>query len=121
MLDVFLADPNGRLLDVYARVGTSGLASYYGAGARLLAVRVTNRLTLGGELDVWRQPQILLERGVFDPPMRVGVNVGGFIDVRLTNELSLTGKLAAKTDGYVMGQPIGGGPYGYLGMSLAWP
>jgi hypothetical protein len=122
MLDVFLADRSGRMLDVYARVGTSGIASYYGAGARILGVRASERITAGGELDVWRQPQILLdERGVFDTPVRAGVNVGLYGDVRITRELGLTGKLAAKTPGYVMGQPIVGGPHGYLGVSLAWP
>lgn len=121
-LDVFLANREGTMLDLYARVGVSGLASYYGAGARVLGVRFGDRLTLGGELDVWRQPEILLgERGLFARPSRGGINAGAFGDVRLTKELSLTGKLAGKTSGYVAGLPIGGGPHGYLGMSVAWP
>lgn len=121
-LDVFLADRRGRLLDVYARVGTSGLASYHGAGGRLLGVRATDRVTLGAELDLWRQPQLLLDqRGVFDPPLRAGVNTGLYGDIALTRELSLTGKLAAKTPGYAMGLPVTGGPHGYLGVSLALP
>ncbi|MBX3208691.1 MAG: hypothetical protein KF764_26900 [Labilithrix sp.] len=121
-LDVFLADRRGQMLDVYARVGTSGLASYYGAGARALGVRAGSRVALGGELDVWRQPEILLDRrAVFDPPSRVGVNAGLYGDVWLTKELALTGKLAVKTPGYVSGLPISGGPHGYLGVSVAWP
>ena len=121
-LDLMIADRRGAMLDVYARVGSSGLASYYGAGARALGARVGSRVRLGGELDVWRQPEILLgERAVFDPPTRLGLNVGVYGDVWLTKELALTGKLGAKSPGYVSGLPIAGGPHGYLGVSVAWP
>jgi len=120
-LDLFAGDANGRLVDVYARVGSSGLASYYGAGARILGLPLTNRFALGMELDVWRQPELLLdEHAVFDRPSRVGVNAGVYGDVRLGDVLSITGKLAGKTSGYLMGQPVGAGPHGYLGVSLAW-
>lgn len=121
-LDLFLADRRGAMLDVYARVGTSGLASYYGVGARALGVRAGPRVRLGGELDAWRQPEILLgQRGVFEPPNRLGLNAGVYGDLWLTKELALTGKLGAKTPGYVSGLPIAGGPHGYLGVSVAWP
>jgi hypothetical protein len=73
---LFLAR-SSRLLDFYARVGSSGLADYYGVGARALGVPAGERVTLGGELDVWRQPEILLgERGVHERPYRVGMNAG---------------------------------------------
>ena len=58
---------------------------------------------------------------MFDPPTRAGVNTGLFGDVKLTKELALTGKLAVKTPGYVMAQPIAGGVHGYFGLSVAWP
>ncbi len=120
MLDLFLAR-DGRMLDLYGRVGSSGLADHYGAGARVLGVRAGERVTLGAELDVWRQPEILLgERGVYERAQRVGVNAGVLLDVRLTGILGITGKLAAKTPGFVVGQPIGGGVHGYAGVSLAW-
>lgn len=119
-LDLFFA--RGRtLLDVYARVGTTGLWDHYGAGARLLGIRANERVTLGGELDVWRQPELLLdERGVFDRPMRLGMNAGAFADIHVAGPIGMTGKLAAKTPGFVPGQPVSGGVHGYLGMSVAW-
>lgn len=120
-LDLFLARGE-RMLDVYARVVSSGLADAYGVGARVLGVSVGRRLNLGAELDVWRQPETLLDaRGVFDRPQRVGVNGGIFYDVRVASIFGITGKIAAKTDGWVMGQPVGGGLHGYLGVSLALP
>ncbi len=120
-LDVFLTDRRGRMLDVYGRVGTSGLWSYHGLGARLFGLPAGDRVRLGGELDLWRQPELLLDqRGVFDPPMRLGMNAGLFGDVRITDVFGLTGKLAAKTPGYVAGQPLEGGLHGYVGASIAW-
>lgn len=121
ILDVLASDRRGRVIDVYARVGTSGLASYYGAGARVLGVRAIERVTLGAELDVWRQPQLLLdERGVFDLPERVGVNAGLYGEVALGRDIALTAKLAAKTSGYVAGLPLDAGPHGYGGVSVGW-
>ncbi len=120
-VDLFLA--RGRtLLDAYARVGTSGLYEYYGAGARVLGLRASERVSLGGELDVWRQPEILEgERAVFEPPYVLGMNAGAYADIRVASIVGVTGKLAAKTPGYVSGQPIGAGIHGYVGFSLAWP
>jgi hypothetical protein len=121
LLDVFASDRRGRMIDVYGRVGTSGLASYYGAGARALGLRALERVTAGAELDVWRQPELLLdERGVFDPPERVGVNAALYGDVELVRGLAVTGKLGAKTSGYVAGLPLAGGPHGYVGVSVGW-
>jgi len=120
-LDVFLAR-DGRLLDVYARVGTTGLGDSWGVGARALGIRAGDRTTLGGELDLWRQPEILLdERSAYARPYRLGMNAGAYADVRVAGLVGVTGKLAAKTPGFVMGQPIGGGLHGYLGVSVAWP
>lgn len=132
-LDVFIAragrgeEPHrddggdGALLDVYGRVGTSGLAEYWGLGARLLGVELGRRFVLGGELDVWRQPDLLLyDRGVFENHDRFGVNAGLFGDFRIASDISLTGKLAAKTEGYVMAQPVSSGVHGYVGVSLPW-
>lgn len=120
-LDVFVAR-DGTMLDAYARVGTTGIADSYGVGARVLGIRAGERVTLGGELDVWRQPEVLLdERAVFDRPYRVGMNAGAYVDVHVASVLGITGKLASKTAGYVSGQPIAGGVHGYLGVSLALP
>jgi hypothetical protein len=129
-LDVFVSPRDGgALLDVYARIGTSGLASYWGAGARLLDSEVISRhVPVGVELDVWRQPELLVEeRGLFDRPSRMGVNAGVFADFRVLGghrrgdpRVGINTKLAAKTPGYVPGQPLAGGAHGYVGLSLYW-
>lgn len=120
-VDLFLAR-GGTLVDAYARVGSSGLYDYYGAGARVLGVRAGERVSLGAELDVWRQPEILLdERAVYAQPYRLGMNAGAYADVRVASIVGVTGKLASKTPGYLSGQPLGGGIHGYVGVSLAWP
>jgi hypothetical protein len=79
-------------------------------------------VSLGAEADVWRQPEMLPgERGVFAPPYRVGVNGAAYADVHLANIVGITGKLGAKTSGYVSGLPIDAGVHGYVGVTLAWP
>lgn len=121
-LDVFLADRRGRMLDVYGRVVSSGLADAYGFGARVLGIQAGSRATFGAEVDVWRQPEIVLQaRGLYDRAQRVGLNAAAFYDVRVVGILGVTGKLGAKTEGWVLGQPVGGGLHGYLGVSLALP
>jgi hypothetical protein len=120
-LDLFLARGD-RMLDLYGRVVSSGLADAYGMGARVLGIRAGDRTRLGAELDVWRQPEILLDaRGLYDRPQRLGLNAGAFFDVRVVSILGITGKIASKTPGWVMGQPASGGLHGYLGVSLALP
>ena len=42
-------------------------------------------------------------------------------DVRVASIVGVTGKLASKTPGWVLGQPVAGGIHGYLGVSLALP
>lgn len=119
--DLFLSRQR-RLLNLYGRVGTSGLASYWGAGGKLLGVDVVDRVVLGAELDFWRQPILDLEvRADYRRELSVGVNAGLYADLRLTDIVWLTGKIAAKTPGFVMAQPIAGGVHGYAGLSIAWP
>lgn len=118
-VDVFLA--RGRsVVTLYGRAGSSGLATYTGAGVRALGLEVHDRLSLGGELDVWSQPETLLDdRAVYERPQRRGLNVGLSADLRLFGGVGITGRLAYKTGGYLVGQPIDEGPYGYLGASIA--
>jgi hypothetical protein len=119
-LDLFLARGE-RMLDVYARVVSTGIWDAYGAGARVLGLRALDVLSIGAELDVWRAPEILLgERAVYDRPSRLGVNGGAFGDLTIGRGVGLTGKLAAKTSGFVLGQPIAAGIHGYLGLRLDW-
>lgn len=118
-LDVFLGQ-DGKVVDVYFRAGSTGLATNLGLGARALGFRVKEILSLGGELDIWYQPEILFEHpGVFDPSNRAGVGVGLYADLKLLRHVGITGKLAYKTRGYVMGQPTDSGIYGYVGFSVA--
>lgn len=118
-LDVFIGQ-DGRAVDVYFRAGSTGLATNIGLGARAIGFRVKEMLSLGGELDAWYQPEILFEHpGVFDPLNRAGVGVGLYADVKVLGHVGITGKLAYKTRGYVMGQPTDGGFYGYVGFSIA--
>jgi hypothetical protein len=108
------------VLSVYGRAGSSGLASYTGAGARVMGVRVHDRLAVGGELDVWSQPEVLVEeRNVYERPQIRGMNVGASVDIRVIDRVGITGKLAYKTRGYLAGQPLDDGPYGYFGLSIA--
>lgn len=118
-LDIF-AGRDGTVIDVYFRAGSTGLAANIGLGARALGFRVTEALTLGGELDAWYQPEILFEYpGVFNPPQRAGIGGGAYADLKLFGQVGITGKLAYKSRGYVMGQPTSEGLYGYLGLSVA--
>lgn len=116
-----LVGRDSSVVGLYGRVGSSGLASYTGAGVRAIGVRLDDRLALGGEIDVWSQPQTLLDdRAVYDRPQRRGVNAGLTADVRLFQNVGLTGRLAYKTAGFLAGQPIGEGLYGYFGATIAF-
>ncbi len=118
-LDLF-AGRGTALVSAYLRVGSSFLASYVGAGARAAGLDVGHGLTLGGEVDVWRQPELLYEyRNAFDGRTLVGGGAAVHFEWRAWKRLGLVAKLAAKTRGYLMGQPLAAGPYGYLGASVA--
>ena len=105
--------------NVYARAGSSGLASYVGAGARVLDVPIGSRVRLGGELDVWRQPVVDLDaRAYYERPESFGLNVAPIGAVSLVGPLSVTGKIGYKTAGFVMGLPMDEGLHGYLGVAL---
>lgn len=118
-LDAFFSR-RGVLADVYARTVSSGLASATGFGVRTLGFKATDRVELGGELDVWSQPEILPGvREIYDRDQRAGINMGGLATVRVIDRLGITAKLAYKTPGYVMAQPLEGGLYGYAGISIA--
>jgi hypothetical protein len=118
-LDVFLR--KGTVVaDIYGRVGSSGLASYVGGGATLDGIRPRSWLSFGAQLDVWRQPELFLsQRNVYDPPEEPGVSAGLSASARLYGAFGVTAKLACKTPGYLMGQPLDAGPYGYLGFTVS--
>ena len=110
---------DGVLLDVYGRAGSSRLAAYHGGGARVRGLEVAPRLSVGAGVDAWVQPETLLhDRGVFDRELQTGGNVEGEGVVALTDRLGFTVKLAYKTRGYLAGQPLDEGAYGYAGFTL---
>src|SRR5262249_44657153 len=95
-LDLFLQ--RGTVLaDLYGRAGSSGLASYTGGGARVLGWKPHKAISLGGEMDVWKQPELLVEqRNVYAPPDEWGVNGGIFGTLNVFGGAGITGKLAYK-------------------------
>ncbi len=118
-LDLFLTKGD-VVVDAYGRIGSSGLASYTGAGVRALGWKPHKSVSLGAEVDVWKQPALQLEeRNLYTRPDEWGVNVGGFATVKILGKLGLTGKFAYKSRGYLQGQPLDATPYGYLGVSIA--
>jgi hypothetical protein len=118
-VDLFAA-AGSLVVDLYGRTGTSGLARYSGAGLRFFGLHASDRVELGGELDVWKQPETLLDvRDAFDRPQLWGVNAGASADVALTSGLGLTARLAYKTSGWLAGQPIDAGLHGYAGVTVA--
>ncbi|MHB8875903.1 MAG: hypothetical protein ACYC8T_19615 [Myxococcaceae bacterium] len=118
-LDLF-AGRGERMVSAYLRLGSSSLASYAGGGLRALGFEVYPGVLLGGEFDLWRQPELLFEyRDAFDGRTLLGGGAALHAEVRVWGRLGVVGKLALKSRGYLMGQPLAAGPYGYLGLSLA--
>jgi hypothetical protein len=118
-LDVF-GRYDGAVANLYGRSGSSGLARYWGFGGRAFGVRVGGGVALGGEVDVWYQPEILFsERYVFHRPSLFGFNAGATVDWKVYKQLGLTGRIAYKTKGCLMGQPVAQGLHGYAGVTIA--
>lgn len=118
-IDLF-ATHRGVLWSLYGRIGSGGLARHGGGGLRFSGHRLARGLHLGGAIDVWRQPETLYRhRNVFTRPDRVGIGTDLRLRWRAFGRIGLVGKLGAKSAGYLMGQPVGGGLYGYLGFALS--
>ena len=124
-LDVFLRRGN-LVADVYGRLGSSGLSSYTGGGVRLDGVKPCRWLSLGAEVDVWNQPELLLsQRNVYDPPELPGFNAALYGTAKVYGALGVTAKLAYKTGGYLMASRSTRGPTATSGSRLRsrerWP
>ncbi len=105
--------------DAYFRGGSSGLASYVGAGLSGDDLFVSHGLRVGGAIDVWNQPQLLLDaRHVFERENHWGVSVGIHARWNLYRQLGLVGKIAYKSRGYLMGQPLDKGLFGFVGITI---
>jgi hypothetical protein len=125
-LDVMLAKKSA-VLDVYGRVGSSGLASYTGAGVRALHVPLsmlgartswTERVNVGAELDAWDQPQMMVGvRNAYARPNVFGANGGVTADARVVSGLGITARIAYKTSGFLTGAPLEEGVHGWAGIS----
>lgn len=117
-LDLF-AKHRDVVYDIYVRAGTSGLAPSAGAGVRAFGLPVGHGRQLGGELDLWWQPDLMFDRlHVFERRQQLGAQLGLHIDWPVYRQLGLAGKLGYKSEGYVLAQPLGAGPVGYLGLSI---
>lgn len=55
---------------------------------------------------------------VFARPQRGGVSLAVDLDWKLAGRIGLTGKLGWKTDGWLMGEPLGEGLYGWIGLAF---
>ncbi len=120
-LDLFVARGD-VVADLYGRVGTSGLASYSGGGLHVHGLAPHPQVELGGDVDVWSQPDMPLEaRNDYVRPTSFGASLAAYATARVFGSLGLTGKLAYKSSGFLMGQPLGDGPYGYLGVVVGAP
>jgi hypothetical protein len=116
-VDVFAAK-DSALLSVYGRVGSSGLASYTGGGVHLEHVRLSRRVHGGAELDVWSQPATLLDvRNAYVRPQVFGASGGVTGSVDIAAGFGVLAKLAYKSAGYLQGQPLDEGVYGWAGLT----
>lgn len=117
-IDVFVGRKS-TVVDLYGRVVSGGLASAYGGGARLLGWQFSQRISVGAEVDAWSQPEVLpARRAVYRREQRFGWNAGASLDIGLAGRLGVTGRLAYKTAGFLMGQPLDEGIHGYIGLSI---
>lgn len=119
-LDLF-ARFRGRTFTLYGRAVSSGLALAWGMGMKGLDLMRVGGVGINVAVDVWDQPEMLCDPSqayVFNRPQRGGVNVAMALDWKLLGRVGLTGKLAWKTDGFLMGQPLGQGPYGWIGVAI---
>lgn len=108
------------LYNLYARAATGGVLRSYGVGGRAFGLPVGDGRRLGGEVDLWWQPDLMFERlQAYDRPQQLGAQLGLHVDWPIAERVGLVGKLAYKTEGYVLAQPLGAGPVGYLGLSVA--
>jgi hypothetical protein len=119
-LDLF-ARWRGRTFTVYGRAVSSGLAMAWGAGLKALDLMRIGGLGMGVEIDAWQQPEMLFDPSyvnVFERPSRGGVSLALDLDWKIAWRLGVTGKLGWKTDGWLMGQPLAEGPYGWVGLAV---
>ncbi|MFO0748385.1 MAG: hypothetical protein U1F43_22385 [Myxococcota bacterium] len=116
-----LAGYDGMQLGARVRTTFSGLASAWGAAVEAHGVRLGAGLEVGATVDVWSQPELVLEqRGVLDHRQGWGSALGVELTWTLTHRVGLSGKLAWKSRGYVTGLPLDEGVYGFLGLSIAF-
>jgi hypothetical protein len=105
--------------DLYGRVGSSGLASYGGGGLRAHDIRPGLGFSFGAEIDLWSQPELLFEeRYVFEHNNQLGFGAALHVDWHAYGPVHAVGKVAGKSQGHLMGQPLEGGAYGYAGIAL---
>ena len=106
-------------LDVSVRGVSTGLASAWGVGARLFRFELRREVELGASIDLWLQPELLPEyRNAYDGRTLPGVS--GMVEAtwRPLEHFGLVAQVGAKSRGYVMGQPITEGVFGFAGAAF---
>lgn len=81
-------------------------------------VRLSRRVHGGAELDVWSQPATLLDvRNAYVRPQVFGASGGVTGSVDIAAGFGVLAKLAYKSAGYLQGQPLDEGVYGWAGLT----
>ena len=108
------------ILSASLRAASSGLAAAEGGSVRVVRWPIGERLVIGGELDLWHQPELLFDqRNVFDRPTLWGGALAADAHIRICQRWGLAGKIAVKSKGYLTAAPQEAGAYGYVGVWLA--
>ena len=104
----------------FGRKSAADLVEHFhrgGVGARLFEYTPVDWIAIGAELDVFVQPQtVFTVRNLYERPLIVGVNYAVSAELLLYGPLGVLGRLAYKTRGHVMGQPLDEGVHGYFGV-----
>jgi hypothetical protein len=119
-LDVFIHTPDATFAP-YLRFTSSGLATDVGAGLAVLGwpLFLDPLVRVGAGLDLWAQPEILVDQdNVFARATFLGGSAAALVDINLIGEIGVLAKIAYKSRGYLMAQPLDAGPYGYVGFRL---
>lgn len=126
--DLYLLQNDKSINTIYLRRGDNLLEDFWGIGFDVEGVKVSDRFSVGIGVDIFNQPLKSLPQSETGYSVRpIGNETGGNVYVAPSwtlfsndkTDLVLSGKLAYKTKGYLMGQPYYDGGYGFIMLSLA--
>jgi len=110
----FFVNRNNKLLSLYYRTGEAPEGNITGYGVEFGPINIAG-VALTPGYDTWSLPSV-----AYLKYSKSGYNAQLKLDVPLYRSLGLTGKAAYKTKGYILGLPLGDGPYGYAGATLTF-